>query len=159
MCTDLGYLWFGLISSEWWKKRKEKCTPYCVIFSERIYQWTYAPLLLAYLFFTLLPLHPGTPGIPRGPIAPGCPGKPFWPSMGNKPSSPYFFLIKTKDIEEEAKLTRSPLLPYWPRSPFSPPRPEIPGRPDGPFRPRSPGTPGKPCGPRERERRRKKCTD
>jgi hypothetical protein len=27
--------------------------------------------------FTLVPLHPGTPGIPRGPVAPAWPGKPF----------------------------------------------------------------------------------
>ena len=45
---------------------------------------------------TLLPLQPGTPGIPRGPIAPGWPGKPFWPSIGRRPSSPFSTIERTR---------------------------------------------------------------
>lgn len=45
---------------------------------------------------TLLPLQPGTPGIPRGPNAPAWPGKPFWPSIGKRPSSPFSQIERTK---------------------------------------------------------------
>ncbi len=90
----LVYLWSELISSEWWRRGRENVN-HIVLYTVNTYAGTFVSLRLSF-FFTLLPLQPGTPGIPRGPIAPGCPGKPFWPSIGNKPSSPYLFRARKK---------------------------------------------------------------
>jgi len=62
-------------------------------------------------------------------------------------------MVLMKSMIISIERTRSPLLPYWPRSPFSPARPVIPGRPTGPLRPRSPGIPGKPCGPKQQQKK------
>lgn len=72
-------------------KEQRKRKLYSTIYSKHIYAGTFRLITICQFAITLLPLQPGTPGIPRGPIAPACPGKPFWPSIGNKPSSPYLF--------------------------------------------------------------------
>lgn len=80
----LVYLSCAVISSRKWRDQSISYS-----FPVNVYTGPFKQLHRA-LIFTLLPLQPGTPEIPRGPTAPGCPGKPFWPSMGNKPSSPYW---------------------------------------------------------------------
>lgn len=54
MCTGLGYLWLGLISSEWWKRGK-KNAQHIVRYPVNTYIWTYAPPSLLHLAHLSLP--------------------------------------------------------------------------------------------------------
>ena len=51
------------------EKRREKRKPYRVLSSKHMYMDIHS-ITSRIFFYTLLPLHPGTPGIPRGPTAP-----------------------------------------------------------------------------------------